>query len=128
MVCLDMVNHSQPILGWHGTVRGFTNGPFEARGRAMICDGAPLVAAKAAPVTPACSGPVTLVKDGGHERYATVAGIDGHHVLVDWEGLLHLFSRERGRCIESANGIMKGWRIHPDELPRFQAKAAQCGM
>ncbi len=64
---------------------------------------------------------VTLAGPDGRERYATVSGISGLHVLVTWEDdVLHYFSNTDGRCLESSNGIMRGWRIHPDELPRFQ--------
>lgn len=71
---------------------------------------------------PSCSGPVTLVKDKC-ERYATVTGLSTGDVLVDWPmGVHHLFPCDGGTCVQSEHGTMRGWRIHPDELPRFQAK------
>lgn len=93
-------------------------------GSTVLAEGAGGVAsAKSEPEAhTACSGPVTLVH-GERERYGTVYALATAHVVVNWrEGGYNHFSREDGSCIESTNGIMRGWRIHPDELPRFQVK------
>lgn len=56
------------------------------------------------------------------ERYATVTGIGGDHIVIEWalDSGLHIFARESGKCVESHAGRMRGYEIAPWEMDRFK--------
>lgn len=56
------------------------------------------------------------------ERYAIVCVCFHGRVAVSWcSGDEHTFDARTGLCIESSDGRMKGWRIAPYEMHRFNA-------
>ena len=66
--------------------------------------------------------------DTGHtgspmlERYAEVTAIDVESITVYWNGAgPHTFSRSSGKCIESTNGVMRGFLISPGQEDRLRA-------
>jgi hypothetical protein len=76
-------------------------------------------------------GPVTIVQSEvqvhpNTERYATVFVCFSGRVAVSWcSGDEHSFDARTGLCIESSDGRMKGWRIAPWEMHRFNMVDAQ---
>lgn len=53
----------------------------------------------------------------GDERYGEAFAADyPEHVVVLWANRRHVFHRESGRCVESPDGIMRSWRLHPFEV------------
>lgn len=72
---------------------------------------------------PQCLDPVTIVDGNGRERYAELRAYGARPIVrLLWGGEVHAFDRATGECIESVDGIMRGWKIHPGELSRFQVK------
>lgn len=76
-------------------------------------------------------GPVTIIQaermaNPSTERYATSNIVFAGRVAVSWcSGDEHTFDARTGACIESSDGRMKGWRIAPWEMYRFNAVDAQ---
>lgn len=72
-------------------------------------------------------GEVTIVQvetmvNPSTERYACVSVCFHGRVAVCWCGDdEHTFDARTGLCIESSDGRMKGWRIAPREMHRFNA-------
>lgn len=69
-------------------------------------------------------GPCLLVSsksnndlDFVEERYGEAFPAEyPEHVVVLWANRRHVFHRESGRCVESPDGIMRSWRLHPFEV------------
>jgi hypothetical protein len=62
------------------------------------------------------------------ERYAVVTGHDGRTLFVTWDGAtdpeaLHYFHRVTGQCVQSHEGVMRGWSIAAHEMPRFAPRS-----
>ena len=76
-------------------------------------------------------GRVTIVQaetlvNPSTERYATVFVCFHGRVATSWcSGDEHTFDARTGLCIESSDGRMKGWRIAPWEMFRFNMVDAQ---
>ena len=76
-------------------------------------------------------GPVDLVRADAQgtqctTRYGTVFVVFDGRVAVSWcTSDEHSFDAQTGMCIESSDGRMKGWRIVPWEMHRFNAKDAE---
>ena len=76
--------------------------------------------------------PIMLVKSRSglqDERYATLSGMDGLVLLVQWKTEeLHEFLRSSGTCVSSPGGVMRGWSVSPEDLAKFslseEARAA----
>lgn len=55
----------------------------------------------------------------GEERYGEAFPADyAEHVVVLWANRRHVFNRESGRCVESPDGIMRSWKLHPFEVAK----------
>lgn len=76
-------------------------------------------------------GPVVITQaetmvNPSTERYADVRVCFHGRVAVSWcSNDEHTFDARTGLCIESSDGRMKGWRIAPWEMYRFDAVDAQ---
>lgn len=56
-------------------------------------------------------GAVVTVSCGDVERYATVTSITDELFEVSWRGRQHTFSRASGMCIESIDGLLRGFAL-----------------
>jgi hypothetical protein len=55
----------------------------------------------------------------GEERYGEAFAADyPEHVVVLWANRRHVFHRQSGRCVESPDGIMRSWQLHPFEVTK----------
>jgi hypothetical protein len=64
----------------------------------------------------------TLTWEFRIERYGLAEpGPLPSQVSVEWGGRVHLFDRASGKCVESVDGLLRGWELHPFENTKNDA-------